>query len=183
MRCIELPAEDAPLHRSAVDAPAGDPRLVITRSFLAPRELVWRCYTDPVHLVRFWGPHGATNPVCEIDLRVGGAWRQVMRFPSGTEYGYTSAYLEITRPERLVWRDAPEGYRFGDALPPATMITTVTLGEAAGRTAVRVHVLFLTVAARDEAVRMGFAVTVEQGSDRLDRYLETLAAAAASSPE
>ena len=183
MLCIELPAEDAPLHRSAEDAPAGDPRLVITRSFLAPRELVWRCYTDPVHLVRFWGPHGATNPVCEIDLRVGGAWRQVMRFPSGTEYGYTSAYLEIARPERLVWRDAPEGYRFGDPLPPPEMVTTLTLSEVGRFTTVAARVECLSVAGRDEAIRNGFATVVTEAGDKFDVYLETLAAAAASSPE
>jgi len=123
MNRIDLPSQ------SSLTAPPGEATLVITRSFEAPRELVWRCYTDPVHLVQFWGPHGSTCPVSEVDLRVGGRWRQVMRFASGNEYGYTSAYLDITPPARLVWRDAPNAYRFGDPLPPVTMLTTLELAE------------------------------------------------------
>ena len=78
---------------ASVETPADEAVIVIRRSFAAPRALVWRCYTDPTHLVQFWGPKGATNPVSDLDLRVGGHWRQVMRFASGNEYGYTSAYL------------------------------------------------------------------------------------------
>jgi len=160
--------------QSTVSAPPGEPTLVITRSFVAPRELVWRCYTEPVHLARFWGPHGSTCPLSEVDLRVGGRWRQVMRFASGREYGYTSAYLEITPPERLVWRDAPDDYRHGDPLPPMTMHTTLELSEAEGRTTVTVTVVFDSVAARDEAARRGFATTVTEAGERLALYLETL---------
>jgi len=159
--------------QSLVTAPPGEPTLVITREFVAPRELIWRCYTDPVHLVHFWGPHGSTCPVSELDLRVGGRWRQVMRFASGNEYGYTSAYLEVTAPARLVWRDAPNDYRFGDALPPVTMQTTLELTEADGRTTVTVTVVFDSAAARDEAARRGFTRTVTEGHERLALYLET----------
>lgn len=158
---------------SVICMPEGDPTLVITRSFAAPRELIWRCYTDPVHLVHFWGPHGSSCPLSEVDLRVGGRWRQVMRFASGSEYGYTSAYLEITAPARLVWRDAPDDYRFGDDLPPATMQTTLELSEQDGRTTVTVTVVFDSVTARDEAARRGFARTVAEGHERLATYLQT----------
>lgn len=164
---------------AVVETPADAAVIAIRRSFAAPRALVWRCYTDPVHLVHFWGPRGATNPVSDLDLRVGGHWRQVMRFASGNEYGYSSAYLEITPPERLVWRDAPDAYRFGDRLPPPTMITELTLGEVAGRTTLTVIVRFTSLAERDHAVTHGFATTVLEGSDKLDVYLETLAAGAA----
>ena len=178
MDCVERIGTTGP-NSATVIAPADQPELVITRIFAAPRSLVWRCYTDPVHLVHFWGPRGATNPVSEVDLRVGGAWRQVMRFASGREFGYTSAYLEITPPERLVWRDAPDGYRFGDPLPPPAMVTELVLTEAAGRTTITVTVRFTSLAARDEAVTYGFAATVLEGSDKLDLYLETLGDGAA----
>jgi len=158
---------------SVTSAPHGENTLVITRRFEAPRELVWRCYTDPVHLVRFWGPHGSTCPLSEVDLRVGGRWHQVMRFATGNEYGYTSAYLEITPPSRLVWRDAPDAYRFGDVLPPATMLTTLELSDAADGTIVTVTVVFDTASARDDAIRNGFARTVTEGHERLALYLET----------
>lgn len=159
--------------QSHVTAPPDDPTLVIIREFVAPRELVWRCYTDPVHLVHFWGPHGSTCPVSEVDLRVGGRWRQVMRFASGNEYGYTSAYLEVTPPSRLVWRDAPADYQHGDDLPPVTMHTTLELTEADGRTTVTVTVVFDSTTARDEAAKRGFTRTVTEGHDRLALYLET----------
>jgi uncharacterized protein YndB with AHSA1/START domain len=159
--------------QSSVTAPEGEGTLVITRAFAAPRALVWRCYTDPVHLVHFWGPGGSTAPLSELDLRVGGRWRQVMRFAGGNEYGYTSAYLEITPPSRLVWRDAPDDYRLGDPLPPATMHTTLDLSEADGRTTVTVTVVFDSAAARDQAVRNGFVRTVTEGNERLALHLET----------
>jgi uncharacterized protein YndB with AHSA1/START domain len=166
MSRIDLPTP------AGTSAPPGEPTLVITRHFDAPRELVWRCYTDPVHLVHFWGPHGSTCPLSEVDLRVGGRWRQVMRFATGNEYGYTSAYTEITAPTRLAWRDAPDAYRFGDVLPPATMLTTLELADEAGGTVVTVTVVFDSATARDDAVRNGFARTVTEGHERLARYLE-----------
>lgn len=172
MDCVEVTGAP-PTKVSTITTPANDPVIVIARSFEAPRTLVWRCYTEPRHLVHFWGPKGATNPVSELDLRVGGAWRQVMRFASGNEYGYTSAYLEVTPPSRLVWRDAPNDYRFGDTLPPVTMLTTLELSEHAGRTTVTVTVVFDTAAARDEAIRNGFARTVNEGHERLATYLQT----------
>jgi uncharacterized protein YndB with AHSA1/START domain len=160
--------------QSTVSMPSDAPTLIISRTFDAPRDLVWRCYTDPVHLVHHWGPYGSTCPVSEVDLRVGGRWRQVMRFGSGKEYGYTSAYLEITSPERLVWRDAPDAYSFGDPLPSASIVTTLDLSEDAGRTTVTVTVVFDSIAGRDEAARRGFTTTVTEGSERLALYLATL---------
>jgi uncharacterized protein YndB with AHSA1/START domain len=181
MDCVELTTGGHAPNLSTVTTPANEAVIIIARSFAAPRSLVWRCYTDPVHLVHFWGPKGANNPVSEVDLRVGGAWRQVMRFASGHEFGYTSAYLEITPTERLVWRDAPDGYVFGDTLPPASMVTELTLAEKAGRTTITVTVRFTSILARDEAATQGFARTVLEGSDKLDIYIETLRALAAQS--
>ena len=78
-----------------------------------------------------------------------------MRFPAGNEYGYTSIFLEIVPPRRLVWRDAPDGSRFGDPLPPATFVTSLDLAEADGQTTLTVHVTFPTPVARDAAVARG----------------------------
>ena len=89
--------------------PADDSVIIIERVFDAPRALVFKMFTDPFHLAQFWGPHGSTNPVCEIDLRPGGLWRQVMRFPNGSEYAHDSVYIEIVEPERIVYRDVPLG--------------------------------------------------------------------------
>jgi uncharacterized protein YndB with AHSA1/START domain len=75
-----------------IDARTGAPEnvakreVVITRIFDAPRDLVFKAWTDPKHMARWWGPMGFTNPICELDARVGGAWRIVMRSPAGIEY-------------------------------------------------------------------------------------------------
>jgi uncharacterized protein YndB with AHSA1/START domain len=160
---------------NVVETPANDPVIVITRSFDAPRVLLFKCYTQPEHMVHFWGPHGSTTPVCEIDLRVGGLWRTVMRFASGHEYGYTSVYLEITPPERLVWRDAPNDWEGGlEGLPPMQAHTTLALGDEGGKTKVTVTVRFNSIAERDENVKRGFAGMVTASNERLQDYLDAL---------
>lgn len=96
--------------------PARD--LVITRTFDAPRELVWKAWTDPAHFIRWYGPTGFTSPACTIDLRVGGVHLNCMRSSEGQEFWYTGVYREIVAPERLVYTDS-----FADAsgnpVPPS----------------------------------------------------------------
>ena len=77
--------------------------LVFTRRFQAPRALVFKAWTDPVFLARWWGPRGFTNPVCEADARPGGALKIVMRAHYGTDYPMRGVFLEVTPPERLVF--------------------------------------------------------------------------------
>lgn len=79
-----------------------DREFVISRVFDAPRVLVFTAWTDPEHMAQWWGPHGFTNPVCEMDVRPGGAHRIVMRGPDGVEYPIKGVYLEVVEPERLV---------------------------------------------------------------------------------
>ena len=66
--------------------PDSEPTLTIERTFKAPRELIWKMFSDPFHLVHWWGPKGFTNPVCELDFRVGGRWYHVMRGPDGRDF-------------------------------------------------------------------------------------------------
>lgn len=87
------------------DAPTklGEREIVVTHVFDAPRALVFKAWTDPKHLMHWWGPRVFTNPICESDARVGGAWRIVMRSPDGVDYPGGGVYLEIVEPERLVF--------------------------------------------------------------------------------
>src|SRR5258708_30068077 len=78
-------------------------KFMITREFDAPRELVFKAWTDPWHLARWWGPRGFTNPVCEVDLRPGGSLRMVMRGPDGVDYPMVGTFHEFASPERLVF--------------------------------------------------------------------------------
>jgi uncharacterized protein YndB with AHSA1/START domain len=72
-----------------------DPVIVITRMFDAPRELVWIAITDPKHVAHWYGGQGFTNPVCEMDLRPGGAWHHVMQAPNGTRFTINSVFEEV----------------------------------------------------------------------------------------
>lgn len=105
--------------------------VVITRIFDAPRALVFKAWTDPEHLKRWWGPKMFTNPVCEVDARVGGAWRIVMRGPDGVDYPCGGVYREIVEPERLVFTNIATD---NDGNPILDGLTTVTFEEQGGKT-------------------------------------------------
>lgn len=105
--------------------------LVIERVFDAPPELVFEAWTEPAHLARWWGPKGFTNPICEVDLRVGGAWRIVMRAPNGAEYPGGGIYREIVAPERLVFTN---GALDKEGNPIIEGLTTVTFAAHGDKT-------------------------------------------------
>ena len=75
--------------------PADQPVILLDRLIDAPRKLVWRMYSDPAHLVAFWGPHGSTTTISAFDFRVGGAWRMVIRFPGGHDVPMNSVFEAI----------------------------------------------------------------------------------------
>lgn len=77
-------------------------RMVITREFNAPRELVWKAWTDPKYAMQWWGPKGFTTPVYKSDFRVGGKFHICMKSPDGQEFWNAGEYHEITPPERIV---------------------------------------------------------------------------------
>jgi uncharacterized protein YndB with AHSA1/START domain len=117
--------------------------LVITRVFDAPRELVWKAWTDPEHLMRWWGPKYFTSPSCKIDLRVGGKYLFCMRSPEGKDFWSTGVYREIVELERIVWTDSFADEK-GNPVPashygmpgdwPEELLVTVTLEERQGKT-------------------------------------------------
>jgi uncharacterized protein YndB with AHSA1/START domain len=80
-----------------------DREIVISRVVNAPRELVWDAMTKPEHVVNWWGPNGFTSTIQEMDVRVGGAWKHIMRGPDGTEYPNKSVFREVQKPSRLVY--------------------------------------------------------------------------------
>ena len=152
---------------SSVDRPV----IIITRDFDAPRELVWQAITDPKQVALWWGAPGFTNPVCEMDVRPGGAWHHVMQAPNGTRYTFDAIFEEIVAPDRMVWRTVKDPVR--NPAPP-TSLNTVTL-EARGRqTRWKLVTLFDSFADRDLSAKMGFAQMVSLGTDRLAAHLETL---------
>jgi uncharacterized protein YndB with AHSA1/START domain len=145
-----------------------DHELVTIRAFDAPRELLWDAWTSPEHLPNWLlGPEGWTMPVCESDLRVGGAWHFVWRQEDGTEMGMTGEYREITPPERLVSTQS-----WGDDWPET--VNTLVFTEDGDRTIVTQTILYPSLEARDAAMATGMQNGIDAGFDRLDSYLRTI---------
>jgi uncharacterized protein YndB with AHSA1/START domain len=152
--------------------------LTITRIFAAPRELVFKAWTTPEHMMRWWGPHGFTCLSCTMDLRVGGEWRLSMRSPQGIEDRQHGVFREITPPERLVFTYAFEDFperktsgRWSDESgnPGHRTTVTVNLEDVGGKTRVTVQqAVFESTHVRDEHVR-GWG----EALDHLANYVTT----------
>lgn len=110
--------------------------VTLTRVFDAPRELVFRMWTEPRHMAQWWGPHHFTNPVCEIDARPGGKIRIDMRAPDGTVYPMTGTFREVKPPERLVFVAVAEDQ---DGNAHLELLTTVTFEDEGGKTRLTVE--------------------------------------------
>lgn len=144
--------------------------LVLTRVFDAPRELVFKVWTDPKHVARWWGPHGFTNPVCELDLRPGGAILIHMRGPDGTVYPMTGVFQDVVRPERLVFTSAALD---SDGKPMFEVLTIVTFADEGGKTKqiLRARVIKTTPQAAPYIAGMEQGWT--QSLERLTAYVAT----------
>jgi uncharacterized protein YndB with AHSA1/START domain len=155
--------------RNELEAPLTERTVVITRVFEAPRDLVFKAWTDPIHLAAWWGPRGFENPVCEVDPRVGGKLRIVMRAPDGAEHPMIGEFREIKPPERLVFTSIATD-SFGTVLLDG--LTTVTLAEH-GDGHTRLTVESRAVARVDYASRMleGMETGWTQSIDRLGDHL------------
>lgn len=159
------------MDRPDVQLPADQPTLTITRVFAAPRTLVWKMFSEPFHLAQWWGPQGFSNPVCELDFRVGGHWHHVMRGPDGREYPTDSTFVEIVPPERIVYRNAaPRGEVWGDN-PPPSFKRTLTFTEQDGRTTLTLFAEFDDMDGREAAARRGFVEGTLESYDRLAAHL------------
>jgi uncharacterized protein YndB with AHSA1/START domain len=146
-----------------------DRQILITREFDAPKESVWKAWTTPELVRRWWHANRGDMTVCEIDLRVGGTWRYVMVTPQGFEVGFHGEYREIEPFERLVSTEAYEGIPDADA---RAAVDTLTLTEIGDRTLMTVLVEHPTKEGRDMHIESG----MEDGmQDALD-LLEELAA-------
>jgi uncharacterized protein YndB with AHSA1/START domain len=142
--------------------------LVTIRAFDAPRELLWEAWTSPEHLPNWLlGPEGWTMPVCESDLRAGGAWHFVWRQADGSEMGMTGEYTEVSPPERLVSTQS-----WGSDWPET--LNTLVFTEDGDRTIVTQTILYPSVEARDSAVATGMQKGMDASFDGLDAYLKTI---------
>ncbi|HEV8630302.1 MAG TPA: SRPBCC family protein [Thermoanaerobaculia bacterium] len=148
-----------------------DREIVMTRTFDAPRALVFDAFTRPEH-VRRWllGPPGWSMVVCDMDLRVGGTYRWVWRRDDdGTTMGMGGVYREIVAPQRIVSSE-----KFDQAWYPGEAIGTVVLSEKAGKTTITQTILYESRDARDGVLKSGMEKGVEASYDRLEDLLASL---------
>ena len=138
--------------------------IVSTRVFAVPRELVFEAFSNPAHLVHWWGPKGFTNTFSEFDLRPGGPWRFVMRGPDGVEYQMAKDFVEVVRPERIVFQHLGPMHRFR---------MTMTFAEHSGKTELTWTMRFESAAEATEA-RSFIIEANEQNFDRLQACLATM---------
>jgi uncharacterized protein YndB with AHSA1/START domain len=145
-----------------------DREIVLTRVFDAPRQLVFDAITKPELLKRWFGPHGHSLVVCEVDFRVGGAWRFVLEDPEGRSMGMSGVYQEIVPGERTVHTEAFDDY-------PGDSVVTTVLTEHEGKTTLTGTVRYDSRETRDAVVESGMEHGAAETYDRLAELLPSLA--------
>jgi len=153
--------------------------LVITRIFDAPRESVWKAWSDPELMKLWWGPKGFTSPVCSIDFRVGGVYLYCMRSPDGKDYWSTGVYREIVKPELIVCTDSFSDEK-GNVVPathygmspnfPLEMLVTVTFEEYADKTKFTLHHFGIPSGADQNMARQGWSESFDKLAEVLKAY-------------
>jgi uncharacterized protein YndB with AHSA1/START domain len=144
----------------------------ITRTFAAPRAQLFQAWLDPKQLALWWGPHGFTNPVCDIDARPGGAMRIVMRAPDGVEYPMTGVFNAIVPPERIVFTSVA---RDSQDNPLLEATSTVNFTEQAGGTKLIVQTSAVGIAASAPQMLAGMEAGWTQSLEKLSSLIENSA--------
>jgi uncharacterized protein YndB with AHSA1/START domain len=163
-----MPASHAKASSSLIVTTPSDREIVLTRVFDAPRRLVFEAMSKPEHLLKWYGPHSCPLVSCQMDFRVGGSWRFILRGPDGRDMGMKGVYREIMPPERLVSTEGFDDY-------PGESLNTVTLTEKDGQTTLRVSVIYPSPEVRDAVLQSGMERGAGETYDRLAGHLTTLA--------
>jgi uncharacterized protein YndB with AHSA1/START domain len=144
-----------------------DTDILMTRIFDAPRDLVWRCITEADLIKQWYGPRGHEMVLCEHDIRVGGAWRNVSRTPGGKTVGFRGIYKEITPTTRLVSTESFDDF-------PGDSLVTITLAEQAGKTTFQLLASYPSKEVRDIVLASGMEHGAAESYDRLNELVVTL---------
>jgi uncharacterized protein YndB with AHSA1/START domain len=153
-----------------VTAEAGVPQVLTSRELDAPRELVYRAYTEPELLKQWLGPRKYTMTIEQFEPRDGGTWRYIHADDAGNSFGFHGVFHGMPSPDGMVQTFEYEG------APGNVSMDTITFEEHDGKTTVRTNSVFQSVAARDMMVDSGMADGMSEGYDRLDEVLAKLAA-------
>src|SRR5713101_3534784 len=143
-----------------------DREIILTRVFDAARSMVWDAFTKPELLQRWFGPRGWSLVVCEVDLKVGGGFRFVLRGPDGRDMGMRGVYREIVPPERSVHMESFDDY------PGESQVTAVFV-EQRGKTTLTATVLYPSREVRDIVIKSGMEHGAAESYDKLAELLAT----------
>ena len=146
-----------------------DREIIMTRVFDAPRRLVFDAFSKPELLKRWFGPRGWSLVVCEVDFKVGGGFRFVLRGPDGKQMGMRGVYREITPPERSVHMESFDDY------PGESQVTAIFV-EQGGKTTLIATVLYASQEVRDAVIKSGMEHGAAETYDRLAELLPSLQA-------
>ena len=160
--------------RSAVVTLPTDTQILVTREFAAPKHLVFRAYTEPDLISRWWTSKRGSMKVCEVDLRVGGKWRFVMD-ADGFEVGFHGEYREIVPDERLVATEVYEGAPVPEGEEEHAATNTLTLTEVDGRTTLTLLTDCGTKEVRDIIIESGMEDGLQDGFDLLEEVARSIA--------
>jgi len=152
-----------------------DQEILITREFDAPRHLVWRAWTTPELVRRWWHANRGQVTVVEIDLREGGKWRQVMVTPDGMEVGFHGEYIEIVPERRIVSTEVYEGLPEGVSEEDAATVNTATFDEQDGRTRLTILVRATSRVSRDAIIDSGMEDGLQDALTLLEQAAGSLA--------
>lgn len=154
--------------KTTVTANPGRHDIHMTRDFGAPRELVFKAFTDPQLLVKWWGQKNSTTIVDKMDAKQGGIWRYVQHESDGNEYAFHGVYHAVTAPELIVYTFEFEG------MPGHVLLETITFEDINGKTRLTDSSVFQTVEARDGMLQAGMEVGANESFDLLEELLATL---------
>ena len=151
-----------------------DDQILITREFDAPKHLVYRAWTTPELVRRWWNAKRGEVTTCEIDLRVGGTWRYVMVADGGFEVGFHGEFLEIVPDERIVSTEVYEGLPEDVSEEDGRTVNTATFSEVDGRTTVTILVQAANKASRDAIIDSGMEAGMQDAMDLLEEVAVSL---------
>ena len=152
-----------------------DEQILITREFAVPRHLVFKAWTTPELIKRWWHANRGEATVAEIDLRVGGKWRYVMIADDGFEVGFHGEYLEVVPNERIVSTEVYEGLPEGVSEEEGGTVNTATFTEAGGRTTLTLLVQATSKVSRDAIIDSGMEAGLQDALDLLEQVALSLA--------
>jgi uncharacterized protein YndB with AHSA1/START domain len=152
-----------------------DDEILITREFAAPPEVVYRAWTEPELVRRWWCGQRGTMTVCEIDLRVGGGWRYVMTTPDGSDVAFHGEYRELIPGERIVNTEVFEQPGVPEPTPDEAVLNVVAFAARGGRTALSLLMRTHTRELRDMILASGMEAGMQEQLDALDELAAALA--------